>query len=281
MAFRNSTRRKLMIATWSSPSEGNIYGKISLDMTEAIKYLAYLREEKKQKVTITHLIGKIAGDALALAPGINGRIVFGKYRPFETVDLAFLVALNEGDDLAKVKVANIDKKSLADISDELALQAAKVRAGKDCDFEKSKGLLKLLPTWLIRPLLWVTGYLTGALGVSVKALGLEAFPFGGCIVTSVGMLGIDEGYAPATPFARVPVYLVVTAVREKPVVVDGKIVIRPMLDLMATIDHRFLDGYQGSILVRHVRELISNPWKLDGMNEAPWSVTLKKLEALA
>lgn len=273
MKYRMSTRRKLMIATWDAPAEGNIYGKISLDMTQALQYLAYLKTEKQQKITITHLIGKIAGNAMARTPSINGRIVFGKYIPFDTTDLSFLVVLNEGEDLAKVKVRNIDKKSLLEISQELSKQAQDVRAGKDDQFEKSKPLLRLFPTWLIRRILWFTGFLTGSLGIGVRALGLEPFPFGSCIVTSVGMMGVDEGYAPATPFARVPVYVVVTALKDEAVVIDGKIVVRPMLNLMATIDHRFLDGYQGGELIRYFREAISKPWTLDGLSEAPWAVT--------
>ena len=34
-----STRRKLAIATWGSPREGNIYGKMTLDATPAIGHL--------------------------------------------------------------------------------------------------------------------------------------------------------------------------------------------------------------------------------------------------
>ena len=38
-----TTRRKLAIATWSPPREGNIYGRISVDATEAVKYVEALR----------------------------------------------------------------------------------------------------------------------------------------------------------------------------------------------------------------------------------------------
>src|SRR4029453_16193062 len=82
---------------------------------------------------------------------------------------------------------------------------------------------RALPTGLIRPTVWATGWLTGSLGVSVKALGLERYPFGACIVTSVGMFGVDEGYVPPTPFARVPVYVLAGAVRESPAVVGGRL----------------------------------------------------------
>lgn len=261
--YQMSTRRKLAIATWSSPKEGNIYGKLTIDATHALAYLQELNEKTGIKTSITHLVGRAAGLALKSAPDLNGRIVFGRYIPHETVDLAFLVALPHTQDLAKFKVCNIDQKTTVQIAEELRTAAERLRAGQDTDFEKSKGLLKALPTWLIRPILWLTGYVTGALGFEVKALGLEAFPFGTAIITSVGMLGIDEGYAPPTPFARVPVYLAITQIKQRAVVHQGEIVIRPQLDIMATVDHRFMDGYQGGMLVKQLKQYLENPASMD------------------
>ena len=53
--------------------------------------------------------------------------------------------------------------------------------------------------------------------------GVKPFPFGSCLVTSVGMMGLDVAFAPFTPFARVPILVMVGAIREKPVVVDGEV----------------------------------------------------------
>lgn len=269
MNYKMSTRRKLAIATWSSPREGNIYGRVTLDMTRTLPYLDYLRQRSGEKVTVTHLVGRAVGEALKSAPAINGRIFLGEYIPHKTVDLAFLVTLDDGEDLAKFKVCDIDQKSIVDIARELKEGSKKIREGKDSEFEKSKPVIKMLPTWLIRPILWAMGYLTGAMGIRIHALGLEAFPFGAAIVTSVGMLDIDEGYAPPTPFARVPVYIAVMKIKDRVVAHNGQAIIRPELDLMATIDHRFMDGYQGSVMVRVLRKCIEEPWTLDGHIESP------------
>ena len=258
-----TTRRKLAIATWSAPSEGNIYGKITLDATEALADLAHLRATTGEKVSMTHLVGKVVGNALAQAPGLNGYIRFGRYVPHEHVNVTYLVALEDGADLAKAKVDDIDRKAVLDVARELRQSAERLRAGKDAAFEKSKGPLQLLPTWLIRPMLKITGWLTGSLGISVPAFGLEAFPFGSCIVTSVGMFGLDEGFAPFTPFARVPVLVLVGAVRDGVVAVDGIPTVRKLVTITATIDHRFLDGFQGGVLARVIREQIEDPWRLE------------------
>jgi len=43
------------------------------------------------------------------------------------------------------------RKSLAELSKELAAGAERVRAGRDKDFQKMMGLATLLPTFLLRP----------------------------------------------------------------------------------------------------------------------------------
>jgi pyruvate/2-oxoglutarate dehydrogenase complex dihydrolipoamide acyltransferase (E2) component len=265
-----STRRKLAIATWGNPSEGNIYGKLTLDATEVLAYLDHIRQTTGERATITHLVGKACGEALKQAPTLNGYLRFGAFIPHETVDIAYLVALEEGANLAKAKVNNVDRKSVTDIARELRELSRKLHEGRDEQFKKSQGPVDALPTWLLRPVLWTTGMLTSSLGLSVPAFGLEAFPFGSCIVTSVGMLGIDEGYAPPTPFARVPVYVLVGAVRDMPAVVDGQLAIRKQVTLTTTIDHRFVDGYQAGALARVMRDIFENPWKhLEGLEARP------------
>jgi len=85
----------------------------------------------------------------------------------------------------------------------------------------------------------------------------------------VGVFGLDEGYVPPTPFARVPAYVLLGALRDAPAVIDGAVVVRKQLTLTATIDHRFVDGYQGGVLAKVTRAVFENPWQLDGMTGPP------------
>lgn len=268
-SYRMSTRRKLAIATWSAPQEGNIYGKLTVDATQALADLDFVRQRTGEHVTVTHLVGKAVSMALAQAPTLNGRVVLGRYIPFPTVDMAFLVALENGQDLAKAKVCQVDQKPLSDIARELRERVGRLRDGKDSDFEKSKGAIRAMPMWLLKRMVSLTGYLAGGLGMTIKALGVEPFPFGSCIVTSVGMFGLDEGFVPPTPFARVPLYILVGAVREQPKVENGALVIRPHLTITGTIDHRFVDGAQLGVLAKVVRSYLEDPWQLEPPENRP------------
>src|SRR5580658_5213239 len=109
-----TTRRKLAIATWDSPREGNIYGKLTVDAGPALRYLDRVQQQTGEKVTITHLVGRAVAEALKQAPTLNGRIVWGRYVPYDTVDIAFLVSLEDGQDLAKAKVERVSDKSVVD-----------------------------------------------------------------------------------------------------------------------------------------------------------------------
>lgn len=268
MSFHMSLRRKVAIASWSSPKEGNIYGKMCIDMGNALKYIEYLRATTHEKVTVTHLVGRAAGLAFSKCPDLNGRIFWGRYYPHDTVDMAFLVALDGGKDLAKFKIRRLDEKTSSMIAHELREGVEKLRQGQDNEFEKSKKLIQFMPTCMVRFVLWFSGYVTGAAGLDVGFLGLKKFPFGACIITSVGMFGVDEGYAPPTPFARVPVYLAIPEIKKRPMVINDEIVIRPMLDLTATIDHRFMDGFRAAQVTKMIRHGLEHPWEMDGISES-------------
>ena len=60
--------------------------------------------------------------------------------------------------------------------------------------------------------------------------------------------------------------------------IDGAVVVRKMITLTATIDHRFMDGYQGGILAKTVREMFESPWKLDGLQAPPPEVAARLAE---
>lgn len=259
-----SLRRKMAIATWSAPREGNIYGQLSLDCTEALRYMEHLRQRTGQKVTISHMIGKALGMSMAQTPGLNGRIVFGRFVPYPTTDISFLVALEDGQNLFKVKVRDADSKSIDQIAQALNEGAQRLHKQDDAQLKQAMQTLKMLPRFFVPFTLWLNGFLGGALGWQSKLLGVERFPFGSAIITNVGMLGLDEGYAPPTPFARVPVLLLVGAIKDRPVVLDdGQLGVKPMITISATIDHRFIDGYQLGAVAKIFRQVIEDPWSLE------------------
>jgi pyruvate dehydrogenase E2 component (dihydrolipoamide acetyltransferase) len=73
------------------------------------------------------------------------------------------------------------------------------------------------------------------------------------------MWGITRAYSPLAGYYRVPVLVLVGAVAQRPVAIAGKVVVRPMLTLTATFDHRYADGVQAARFARAVQEYCADP----------------------
>lgn len=270
MAGPNRLRRKLAIASWSAPREGLIHGKLTVDVDEATTWLQDVRSRTGDKVTLTHLVGCAVARALAREPSLNGTIRFGRFVPHDRVDITFLVTMPDGSDLAKARVDGVDRRHPADVARELAQHVERLRTGGDADWERSKVAIRWMPTWLLRRVVWLTGWLASSLGLDLPALGVQRFAFGSAVVTNVGMFGVDEAYVPPTPFARVPLWVLVGAAREVPTVRDGQVVVTHQVTVTVTIDHRFIDGFQAGTLATEFRRVFADPWSLDaGQSGAP------------
>jgi len=76
-------------------------------------------------------------------------------------------------------------------------------------------------------------------------------------LTSLGKLG---GIA-STPIINLPEVAIIGVNRavERPVVVDGKVVVRLMMNLSSSFDHRFVDGYDAAEMIQRIREMLENP----------------------
>jgi 2-oxoisovalerate dehydrogenase E2 component (dihydrolipoyl transacylase) len=76
-------------------------------------------------------------------------------------------------------------------------------------------------------------------------------------LTSLGKLG---GIA-STPIINAPEVAIIGINRavERPVVVDGAIAVRRMMNLSSSFDHRFVDGYDAAAMIQALKERIEHP----------------------
>ncbi|MEZ5100884.1 MAG: 2-oxo acid dehydrogenase subunit E2 [Thermoleophilia bacterium] len=252
---RARSRSRLAAATWRPPASGLLHGELEVDVTEAEAWW-----RARPGLTETHVVGCALGLALAACPDANARVVLGRVRPRDGVDVSFAVADRGGRHLRAVCVRGVDGKPPRVLARELYAGARAIREGRDPQLGRAVAVADRLPWLLLRPGLSLVGFVTGGLGLGLRPLGVAAHPFGSALVTSVGMLGIERGLAPLLPFARLGLVLVVGSVAWQPRVVAGEVVPRRVLPLGATIDHRLVDGAQIAVLVAELRDAIERPW---------------------
>jgi pyruvate/2-oxoglutarate dehydrogenase complex dihydrolipoamide acyltransferase (E2) component len=251
--------RKVAPAIWDRPSDPQIYGDIEVDAQRLLSFIEDVRAATGTHVTVTHLVGKAIAYALGEYPELNTYRSRGRFVPHDSVDVFFVVSVGEGRDLSGVKVRHADLKSVAEIAEELASRSARIRGGDDADFGRTKRLVDATPSPLLRLGLRLADWLTGDLALDLKRFGFPREFFGSAMVTSVGMFGVQRAYGPLSPYYRIPFLALVGEVTPRPIVVDGEIVVRPILTICATMDHRYLDGAHAARLARSVRTYLEEP----------------------
>jgi pyruvate dehydrogenase E2 component (dihydrolipoamide acetyltransferase) len=76
-------------------------------------------------------------------------------------------------------------------------------------------------------------------------------------ISNLGMYGVERFTAVINPPQAA--ILAVGAIQEKPVAEDGEVVVRPMMDLMLTCDHRSVNGADGAGFLQSVKEILEEP----------------------
>ena len=250
--------RRVASAMWSAPSDPQIYGTLDIDATRA---LAFLEQERGagHHITATHLVGKALALTLREVPELNVRLLGTRAEPRPSIDIFFITSVEGGRDLSGVKLERVDRMSVREIAAALGEGAKRLRSGDDRDFARSKQLIDKLPLLALRVALRAAAMLTGRLQLDLPSLALRRSPFGSAMITSVGMFGLQRGFAPLSWLYDAPLLLLVGELSEQPVVVNHEVVARPVLPICATIDHRYVDGSHLSRAVRVLRGYLEDP----------------------
>ena len=254
--------RRIANALWPPPGDPQIFGALDVDAHALRSFIGRARAAG-HRVTPTHLVGRAVAHALEAVPELNVQIRCARLIPRDAIEVFFIAAVAGGSDLSGIKVSNIDRKPAIDVARELAERNARLQSGNDPDFARTKRMMDRLPPSLLRIALRAGAIVTEQLRREIPALGLRRCPFGSAMVSSVGMLGLPQGFAPLAWMYDVPLLVLVGELTEKPVAVDGRVEVREVLPIAATIDHRYADGSHIGKLMAAFREYLAAPERFE------------------
>ncbi len=263
MGHRVQGWRKLAGSTWGAPMDPQFYGDLEVDAGALISYAEEARATAGVHLTMTHLAGRAVAHGLAEVPELRVRLARGRVHERESVDVFFIVTASHGKELTGIKIENADRKSAVDIAGEVSRRCAAIETGDDAGLGQGKALLARLPAPVLRGALHLGAWLTSDLNLDLSRVGMPRQAFGGAMITSVGMWGISHAYSPLAHYYRVPLLVLVGAVRKMPVVAGDEVVIRPMLTLTATFDHRYVDGFHAARFAEAVRAYCQCPARFE------------------
>lgn len=201
----------------------HLYFTDAVDTTNMTTFRKQMNEVSDRKITVSDLLVYAASKALQKFPGINSALIDGNIVTYKSTNIGVAVAGDNG--LIVPVIKNVQEKTLAAVSEE----------NRDLVDRAKEGHLKP-----------------------------EEYSGGTFSISNLGMFGIGNFTAIInSPEAAI---LSISSVRKTPVVIeeDGedKIVIRPMMNIQLSVDHRLIDGLLASQFVEYMKELLENPLKI-------------------
>ena len=263
----NTPWRVTAAAIYTTPTDSRVYGTLDIDVTEAKKFLDRKREEGV-KLTMVHLTTAVLARAMAFdVPEMNCFIRRGAVVGREHLDVMVPVQVGGETGVTAAIIRNAHARPVSEIAAEIRDKAARSRGGEEIRAAKNKYILNRIPWPLRRPLFVLLKWITVDMGIEIKALGLSANSFGSFVVSDIGSFGLNTGMTALMPAAKVPCVVVLGKIEEKPVVRRGEVVIRTILPLTGTFDHRIVDGMQIGKLARALKRYFRKPEWLDEVPE--------------
>jgi pyruvate/2-oxoglutarate dehydrogenase complex dihydrolipoamide acyltransferase (E2) component len=262
----NTPWRVTSAAIYTTPTDSRVYGTLDIDVTDARRFMQQKREAG-DKITMVHLAVAVLARVVAFdVPELNCFIRRGGVVGRERLDVMVPVAMG-GEGVTSVIIKDAHSRTVTSIAEEISAKAKKARSGDEMKAAQNKYLLNRIPWPLRRPVFRFLKWITVDMGFEIKALGLSANSFGSFVVSDIGSHGLNTGMTALMPAAKVPAVIVLGKIEDKPVVRNGEIVIRTMLPLTGTFDHRIVDGAQIGKLARGIKRNFRKPEWLDEVPE--------------
>ena len=259
----NTPWRVTAAAIYTTPTDSRVYGTLDIDVTDAKRFL----DEKRGtgvKLTMVHLTTAVLARAVAFdVPEMNCFIRRGGVVGRERLDVMVPVAIGGGEGVSAILIRDAHARTVTSIAEEIRMRAKENRAGTESKTAQNKYLLTRIPWPLRRPVFRFLKWITVDMGIKIKSLGLSADSFGSFVVSDIGSFGLNTGMTSLMPAAKIPAVIVLGKIEEKVVVRDGEMVIRTILPLTGTFDHRIVDGLQIGKLARGIKRNFRKPEWLD------------------
>ena len=256
----DSSWRRLLSAAWNEPSGPELFGLVRFRTGPAHAFIELHNagKEEREKLTMTHMMTKAW--AKGLSAGLNVKIAGGFVSPYPTTDVACLVALDGGKDLAYVTIERCDEKSLNEIEVECSKRFKSVRDGEERkSHQKATAIFALIPSCLGATLMEAASWVSIQLGMDISALSVKKHPFGCGIITNVGKSGVDTVIPPFSPVCRIPALIAISKPINEAIVVDGHIQAAECLQGGIAFDLRFLTKDQCVRAVKAFKTAMENP----------------------
>ncbi len=255
--------RRMMSFLIRGRNEAAVYFEHRIDLTRTQPWLAARRDPNlpaAQQPKLFHLILHALASVLHERERIN-RFTIGR-RTYQRngVFLSFAAkkAFNDDAPLATVKRRFEKGESFDALVASLTGEIGEARSDKPSQIDKELNVLLKLPAFLLAFLIGVLKRLY-AWGLAPRSL-VDTDPmYASAFVANLGSIGIDAAYHHLYEHGTCPLFMTIGQVVDAPLVIDGKVEVRPTVTLRFTYDERIEDGLYAAKTLKLLSDRIADP----------------------
>jgi hypothetical protein len=251
--------RRMLTFIMPRRNDSTVYFDSAVD---AERLLAYLdKANEKYGAHITHAVVAACAVALAENPSMNRFEKGGRLYQRRDLWLTFSMKRKKLDRKAKlsaVKLKMSDEETFAEFCGRVNSNVKVERSGQQTAADKEFALFSAFP----RPLLRLSVFAASTLDYFnlLPAFFIEGDAmFTSMFVANLGSLHMGAGYHHLYEWGTCPLFAMVGEVEERPVVRDGKVVVRKILPIRYTYDERIDDGLNARFGIESAKRVLENP----------------------
>jgi hypothetical protein len=253
--------RKMMFYIMPTRNESVVYFDEYIDVGRMLEYLAEAKE--RFDVDLTHAI--VAACALGFTenPAMNHFVKgYRLYRRKHT-ELTFSMKRKRLDKKAKLSAVKLRIESgmtFRDFCEQVNARISEERSGKRTYADKEYDFFGMIPRALLRRavrlLVWLDYH--NVLPPSF----IEKDPmYTSMFIANLGSLGMGAGFHHLYEWGTCPLFMMAGKIEDKPVAVDGEIVVKKILHVRFSYDERIDDGLTAGHGIRTFKEVMEAPYE--------------------
>ena len=265
--------RRLMFYIMRGRNESQVYFDMQVDATKLIPYMEKARDSFG--ANFTHISVAATAIALSANPRMN-RFVVGKrlyqrnerYITFSMKRNKVGGEIDRAAKIATVKMKIIDGELISDFCKRMNEQIGEERSGRKTKGDQEIDLFNFFPRPILHmglPLIELLDYFNLLPGAFVDQDPMYTSIF----MANLGSLNMGAAYHHLYEYGNCPLFTMVGKMEQRPVVVDGQVVIRPLIPFRFSFDERIDDGINARFGMDAIRAVLEDPERYLGPPDAP------------
>ncbi len=246
-------------------ADSDVYINQKIDVTNLVEYYENLKKnDKDNKTTYFHMFCTALGKTVYNRPLLNRFIINKRFYDRNDVKISFVAKREFTDDSEEnFSVITIkENDNLDTLRKKISGEVKNIRSSKLNNADKFMDTIGRLPKFLKSIIIGMVKFADNH-DLIPESLTKDSIYHSTILVSNLGSIKCGAIYHNLTDFGTNSILITIGEIKDEPVVIDGKVVIRKMCEFGTNLDERIADGFYFIKSLKVFEHIIQNPELLE------------------